>query len=194
MTQEIEIEYKNMLTADEFDQLLNTLPFPKEGQTQTNHYFETANFSLKEQGCALRIREKNGDYTMTLKEPHTTGLLETHDHLTKQQADSWLSGNPTNADGILKQIADKGIAAADLLYYGSLTTYRRELVYGDVLLVLDVNTYLQTTDYELELEAESEQAGLNTMQQLLDDYQIEQRNTPNKIRRFFTAASDEQSD
>ncbi len=156
MTQEIEIEYKNMLTKSEFDRLLASLPFPEEAHTQTNYYFETPDFSLKEHGCALRIREKDGSFTLTLKEPHSTGLLETHNELTRQQADSWLNGKPANANKTADQLADKGIHTDDLLYHGSLTTHRRELTYGDVLLVLDDNTYLGKTDYELELEAPSE--------------------------------------
>ncbi|MFD2759816.1 CYTH domain-containing protein [Lentibacillus juripiscarius] len=187
MTQEIEIEYKNMLTKSEFDRLLASLPFPEEAHTQTNYYFETPDFSLKEHGCALRIREKDGSFTLTLKEPHSTGLLETHNELTRQQADSWLNGKPANANKTADQLADKGIHTDDLLYHGSLTTHRRELTYGDVLLVLDDNTYLGKTDYELELEAPSEKTGQTAMQQLLDEFQIEQRETPNKIHRFFAA-------
>ncbi|MFP3488877.1 CYTH domain-containing protein, partial [Staphylococcus sp. SIMBA_130] len=59
---------------------------------QINHYFETKEFSLKELGCAIRIREKDGKYTLTLKEPHPDGLLETHDLLTKQEALNWMNG------------------------------------------------------------------------------------------------------
>ncbi len=194
MTQEIEIEYKNMLTKDEFNLLLTSLPFPQKAETQVNHYFETADFSLKEQGCALRIREKNGSFTMTLKEPHTTGLLETHDQLTKDEADSWLNGRPTTTPETINRLANKGIEVDKLIYYGSLTTKRREFAYDDVLLVLDYNTYLGTTDYELELEAASEQSGQSMMRKLLDDYQIEQRKTPNKIHRFFAAKNGEESD
>ncbi|RYG72117.1 CYTH domain-containing protein [Lentibacillus lipolyticus] len=187
MTQEIEIEYKNLLTKSEFDRLLTSLPFPEEAKSQTNHYFETKDFSLKRHGCALRIREKEGSFTLTLKEPHSTGLLETHDVLTNEQAASWMNGKPIYAEKTARQLDEKGIYVDELVYYGSLTTHRRELAYGDVLLVLDDNTYSSKTDYELELEAASEKAGQTAMQQLLDQYQIEQRETPNKIQRFFAA-------
>ncbi|WP_212685903.1 CYTH domain-containing protein, partial [Salmonella enterica] len=83
MAQEIEIEFKNLLTEEEYLKLLSNLPFPKYSQTQTNYYFETEDFSLKAHGSALRIREKNGNYTLTLKETHELGLLETHDALTE---------------------------------------------------------------------------------------------------------------
>src|SRR5699024_2293642 len=93
MSQEIEIEYKNLLTKQEFDYLLGHFPFPQNSQKQTNFYFETENFSLKENGAALRIREKDGHYRLTLKEPHPDGLLETHDPLTEAEAMNWLQGN-----------------------------------------------------------------------------------------------------
>lgn len=68
MSQEIEIEYKNLITIDEYNQLLTAYPFPQEGKKQINYYFETADRKLQHQGCALRIREKSDTYHITLKE------------------------------------------------------------------------------------------------------------------------------
>ena len=46
MTQEIEIEFKNIVTEEEFDTLCKS--FSIEAFTkQVNHYFETPGFSLK---------------------------------------------------------------------------------------------------------------------------------------------------
>ena len=46
MTQEIEIEFKNIVTKEEFDTLCKS--FSIEAFTkQVNHYFETPDFSLK---------------------------------------------------------------------------------------------------------------------------------------------------
>lgn len=191
MTQEIEIEYKNLLTKEEFDRLLEKLPFPDKPQTQTNYYFETADFALKDLGCALRIREKNGTFTLTLKEPHTSGLLETHDSLTQQEASNWINGNMTDNENVAKRLTTKGISIEKLIYAGSLTTKRRELHYKNVLLVLDNSTYHDRNDYELEIEAVSEASGQETMQEILTDFNIETRDTPNKIERFFKAIGHE---
>ncbi|SEQ44288.1 Uncharacterized protein YjbK [Virgibacillus subterraneus] len=187
MAQEIEIEYKNLLTKDEFERILYSLPFPNGAQTQTNHYFETADFSLKKNGCALRIREKNNTFTLTLKEPHDTGLLETHDTLTKPEAVQWINGEFVAKEYTSKQLENKGIYLDDLKYFGSLTTKRRELNYQDVLLVLDYSSYGDTSDYELEIEATSEEIGLKMMQDILEKFNIKQRQTPNKIQRFFSS-------
>lgn len=189
MTQEIEIEYKNLLTKEEFDRLSRSLPFPKNSDSQTNYYFETRDFSLKKKGCALRIREKNGEYNLTLKEPHPEGLLETHDSLTRQEAHDWIDGNIKAKEHTAKQLAFKGIILEDLVYYGSLTTERRELYDENVLIVLDYSTYNGKADYELELEAPSQDIGIKAFDSLLITHNIKKRPTPNKIKRFFQTLS-----
>ncbi|WP_339228773.1 CYTH domain-containing protein [Oceanobacillus sp. FSL K6-2867] len=185
MTQEIEIEFKNLLEKEEYDYLLKNIPFPTEGKLQINHYFETSNFSLKEQGCALRIREKHGKYTLTLKEPHPDGLLETHDLLTKQEALSWINGTIIPKYNTSKQLLQKDIQLEKLVYCGSLSTLRREVSDQGVLLVLDYSTYNDQADYELEVEANSQKEGLRIFHQLLEENKIKERATPNKIERFF---------
>ncbi|WP_337017352.1 CYTH domain-containing protein [Oceanobacillus massiliensis] len=185
MTQEIEIEYKNLLLKKEFEQLLNSLPFPEQGKKQINHYFETDDLSLKANGCALRIREKGGKYQLTLKEPHPDGLLETHDSLTEQEARNWLEGNIITKEHTSKQMQKKGVSIDNLKYFGSLTTLRREAAYEGVLLVLDHSHYHNQEDFEFELEAPSKETGSNVFNQILKDHQIIKRETPNKIERFF---------
>ncbi|MBP2076579.1 CYTH domain-containing protein [Oceanobacillus polygoni] len=185
MTQEIEIEFKNLLEKEEYHRLLQNISFPSQGKLQINHYFETEEFSLKEQGCAIRIREKHGKYTLTLKEPHPDGLLETHDSLTEQEALSWINGTIIPKSNTSKQLLEKNIQPEKLIYCGSLSTLRRELSYKDVLLVLDYSTYNNKEDFELEIEANTKASGLQMFNQLLEEHNIIQRITPNKIERFF---------
>ena len=92
MTQEIEIEFKNIVTKEEFDTLCKS--FSIEAFTkQVNHYFETPDFSLKEAGSALRIRHKGETYTLTLKQPAEIGLLETHQVVTEDEAKMMMETN-----------------------------------------------------------------------------------------------------
>ena len=92
MTQEIEIEFKNIVTEEEFHALCKS--FSIEVFTkQVNHYFETPNFSLKEAGSALRIRHKGETYTLTLKQPAEVGLLETHQVVTENEAKMMMETN-----------------------------------------------------------------------------------------------------
>jgi len=187
VAQEIEIEFKNLLTKKEFEILLDNLPFPEYSVKQTNHYFETENFSLKEKRSALRIREKNGNYQLTLNEPHELGLQETHDNLTEEEANSWLNGKIIAKQETTKQLQQLGVRPEALQYFGSLTTERRETSYQDVLIVLDVSTYHDKKDYEFELEAKDRSTGLETFHAILEKYNIKKKPTPNKIERFFAS-------
>ncbi|WP_188455651.1 CYTH domain-containing protein [Virgibacillus oceani] len=187
MTQEIEIEYKNILTKDEFEACLHRYPFPESGVKQTNYYFETSDFSLKEHGCALRIREKNGKFVLTLKEPHPNGLLETHEPLSKEEAHEMINGKIVKRDTINNQLQNKNIAMTEIVYCGKLITVRREINYENVLLVLDYSMYNEAADYELEIEAPTEDIGKNFMNNFLAKNNINKRDTPTKIERFFAS-------
>ena len=186
MPQEIEIEFKNLLTEAEcnnLDKAFNMKNVPEI--QQVNHYFETKDFQLKQHGAALRIREKNGKYQSTLKQPQGEGLLETHDFLTEQEANSWLQGYITLGPEISKQLQELGISPADLTYGGSLETIRREQSYNDTIIVLDISKYSDITDYELELEAQSYAHGEHVFSTILTENGIVKRKTPNNIQRFY---------
>ena len=96
MTQEIEIEFKNIVTEDEFSTLCQSFSI-NAFTKQVNHYFETPSFSLKEAGSALRIRHKGETYTLTLKQPAEVGLLETHQVVTEDEKND--DGNNTIIEG-----------------------------------------------------------------------------------------------
>lgn len=187
MNQEVEIEYKNLLTKAEFDRLLKQYSFPEKANVQINYYLETNNFALKEKGCALRVREKNGRYILTLKEPHTHGLLETHDTLTKEEMNHVLYGGTLVKKDVADRLLTLDIPLSSLHYYGKVTTARRETEFDHALLVLDHSIYNGTDDYELEVEAPTEAIGTHVFEQLLQKQDIQKRETPNKIERFFNS-------
>ncbi|MFD1017873.1 CYTH domain-containing protein [Thalassobacillus hwangdonensis] len=187
MSQEIEIEFKNLLVKEEYERLLTALPFEQVEQVrQVNHYFETADFQLKKRGAALRIREKNGSYTLTLKEPHPDGLLETHSPLTNEDAEKWMTGLEQVGNDVLARLHSMDIDVKELNYAGALTTVRKELELDEVLVVLDYSTYHGTEDFELELEASERSVGEKAFHKLLTEHEIPERETPNKIQRFFS--------
>lgn len=190
--QTLEIEYKNLLTRKEFKRLLSEIPFPKYGVKQINHYFETKDFKLRDQKTALRIREKNNEYTLTIKQPHPKGILETNASLTKDETKQWLQGKPVFKPVIQKQLHPLGIEAKDLIYFGHLTTIRRSIWLDDAELVLDDNYYLKRRDYELELEVSEAHKGKQMFTHLLKKHHIKQRKVRNKIERFFSVLFDEE--
>lgn len=187
MSQEIEIEYKTLLTRQEYDRLQQALNFPHTAVKQVNYYFETAQFTLKEQHSALRIREKNGHYVLTLKEPHEKGILETHDHLTKVEFEHWMNGQPVPKEHVTKQLMLLDVPLAELLYFGALATERRTFTDNGISYVLDKSSYNGVIDYELEIEAPSAEAGEKAFQQIIEQYPVTKQQSITKIERFFTS-------
>ncbi|HET7658355.1 MAG TPA: CYTH domain-containing protein, partial [Bacillales bacterium] len=147
MSREIEIEFKNLLTKQEFGQLFHYFGLENKTFTlQHNHYFDTRDFMLKEQNCALRIREKNGHYTLTMKQPQPVGLLEIHQKLTKQEYER-IKTQCLFPDGeVTKELLEMNVPPATLVHFGTLSTKRVETGYQEGLLVLDHSFYLGTED------------------------------------------------
>ncbi|MBT2573807.1 CYTH domain-containing protein [Bacillus sp. ISL-51] len=182
MTQEIEIEFKNLLTKSEFLMLADAFNMMENDfKHQVNHYFDTKDFSLKQKKSALRIREKNGAYVLTLKEPAAVGLLETHQKLAAPDLDGF-----TIPEGPVKeQLTGLGINPDLICYFGTLTTKRAEKETEKGLIVLDHSRYLNKEDFELEFEAADWDEGKQAFEQLLQRFSIPQRMTKNKIMRFY---------
>ncbi|TMU88066.1 CYTH domain-containing protein [Bacillus sp. BHET2] len=187
MTQEIEIEFKNLVTQDEFSQLISHFRIKDEDFTsQDNHYFDTPDYLLKDNQSALRIRHKSGTYTLTLKTPLKEDLLETNQQLSKQEADSLLSGCVFPEGEVKNVLHSMNISTQSLQYFGTLTTSRAEINYKEGLLVFDRSSYLQRQDCELEYEVKERQSGEKIFRSLLEQLNIPLRKTDNKIKRFYT--------
>ena len=186
MSQELEIEFKNILEEDEYHQLLSAFSINDDKKIiQENFYFDTAAFSLKNHGAALRIRKKKGTYTLTLKQPVERGLLETHQVLTVEEAKQMLEGGPVIDGEVSYILKTRSINPIDVTFFGSLKTKRAEIGYKNGLLVLDKSYYLNHEDFEVEYEVTDEVIGKMIFKELLDHYKIPVRKTDNKIRRFY---------
>lgn len=186
MAQEIEIEFKNLVTEEEFNRLTSHFHIKEEDFiSQDNHYFDTSDYQLKEMQSALRIREKNGTYTLTLKTPLKEDLLETNQPLSKDQSYSLLHEGLFPEGEVRDVLNSLSIAYESLQHFGTLSTSRVEIPYRDGLLVFDHSTYLQKEDYELEYEVKERTSGEAIFLELLDQHQIPLRQTDNKIKRFY---------
>jgi uncharacterized protein YjbK len=187
MTQNVEIEFKNMLLKKEYELLLKEFNITQdEIFTQENHYFDTTDFALKTKSSALRIRFKKDFFEMTLKQPLEIGLLETNQPLTRSEAALAIEKGILPEGSIKKMIEDSGIPFSQLSYFGSLKTHRAEKRTEYGLVVLDHSIYLDKEDFELEFEVEDYVNGLDSFKNLLQKYKIPERKTENKILRFYT--------
>ena len=81
----IEIEYKTLLTKEEFNRIKDYLQ-QVEPIVQTNYYFDTINFELKTHKMSLRIRTFTHSAELTLKVPKKIGNLEYNHQLSLTEA------------------------------------------------------------------------------------------------------------
>lgn len=186
LEQNLEIEFKNLLNRQEFELVAKEFSLgPESFRRQVNHYFDTPSFSLKEKGAALRIREKGGNYILTLKQPQEIGLLETDQRISAAEAEAAIGNGPLPNSGVAGEIGKMGIRYEDLVYFGTLATVRAEANFQNGLLVLDHSSYLDTEDFELEFEVSDFDEGREAFRSLLDRLGIPERKTPSKIHRFY---------
>lgn len=186
MDQHIEIEYKNLLTKQDFERLLQFFKIePNQFFTQQNHYFDTKNFNLKSQASALRIREKNETFELTLKQPAAEGKLESNQTISKQEAEAFLNDGQFPAGAVQNIIIQAGINPLNFTCFGTLRTDRAEISYRGGLIVLDHSFYAGKEDYELEYEVEDAQAGQKIFIELLETLNIPLQKTENKVKRFY---------
>ncbi|MEH7177474.1 CYTH domain-containing protein [Neobacillus vireti] len=187
MSETIEIEFKNLLTKDEYQILLGAFKVEESQiKSQKNHYFDTPNFALKKLGSALRIREKGNHFEMTLKQPAAVGLLETTQLLIANEFQAAIQYGTLPKGEIHDRIQQLDDISFSLIeYFGSLLTKRAEFQYKNGILVLDHSLYLKTEDYEVEYEVEDFQLGQAAFQELLHQFRIPIRKTQNKIERFY---------
>jgi uncharacterized protein YjbK len=186
LAQEIEIEFKNLLTKEEYMQLIQQFSIKDTAfRVQENHYFDTPGFHLKKKQSALRVRQKGGSFTLTLKTPITDGLLETNQRLSSGQAEELLK-HGIFPDGEVKDfLLNLGASVSSLHHFGSLTTKRAELEYRGGLLVFDESSYFDKVDYELEYEVKDFKEGEKIFFDFLKEQEIPVRETENKIKRFY---------
>ncbi|KML02167.1 hypothetical protein VL05_10785 [Bacillus stratosphericus] len=183
MAQEIEIELKQLLMKEEFEQLKEYFQLKDEDfHTQTNYYFDTPQFDIKSKFAALRMREKGGQWVLTLKEPHEIGLLETHQTIDPPTS---LEHFHLPEGEVADRLVHLHIQKDQIVYFGSLETSRAEKMIKEGLIVLDHSRYLTVEDYELEFEVSDLDIGQADFTALLQQFQIPPRHTKNKVVRFY---------
>ncbi|MGX9807082.1 CYTH domain-containing protein [Exiguobacterium acetylicum] len=182
--QELEIEFKNLLSEQEYLSLFTHYASTKQPIWQANDYFDTPDFELRKKGAALRIREKKQGLVLTLKQPHEDGLLETHVTLSANEAEDLFKYGLIHSDEMNHQLKSFDLQGS-LEHLGRLETERIDIVLPEGLLVLDKSRYLGYTDYELEFEVSNFKQGQKDFEQLLLEHDIPQRETKNKIVRFM---------
>lgn len=179
----LEIEYKTLLNQDEFKRLEARFSHVKP-VTQTNYYFDTDNFDLKNNRMSLRIRTFSDKAELTLKIPQEIGNEEYNQDLTLVDARQIIKDVKFPEGDIKSLLMDKQIPLNKLILLGHLTTKRRETTTPIGLMALDYNHYSGHIDYELELEVTDAKQGQTDFEQFLSDYNISFKYAKSKVARF----------
>lgn len=190
MAQHVEIEYKNLLTKDEFIRLRKHFTITDDQfKEQTNYYFDTNRFALAMTKSSLRVRTVPNRAELTLKQPHPHGLLETNEDISVDAATDFITENifPLQATQIKQIFTSQGIPLDQLICLGQLTTYRAEFPFATGLIALDHSCYLNKQDFEIEYELTDKINGTDSFHLLLQQLNIPVRQTKSKIERFFEA-------
>ena len=187
LEQNLEIEFKNLLTKSEYDTLLQTV-FSDGNQkkiVQQNYYFDTKDHQLKNQHSALRIRKTDSFNELTLKVPSQGHLLETNLSLRDNVCSEILKAKQLKLSTIHADIEIDNISNDSVFYlFNQFETVRFEQIRGDHLLVLDQTTFQNgTIDYELEIESSDAKMGKAFFEEFLKSHSISIRPAKPKIAR-----------
>ena len=168
MSSNIEIEAKVLLLKDEYNAIIEKLNLQKYRKIkQTNHYIDTPDRYLKKNGIALRIREKDEEFELTLKTPLSEGLLEKNENISWRDFEN-LSERQIFPDGnIRKFLLILGVKVSDLKVLTSLCTERIHVEFEGFGLALDKNIYSNIVDYELEVESSSMERAQEEIEKIL---------------------------
>ena len=173
MSSNIEIEAKVLLLKDEYNAIIEKLNLQKYRKIkQTNHYIDTPDRYLKKNGIALRIREKDEEFELTLKTPLSEGLLEKNENISWRDFEN-LSERQIFPDGnIRKFLLILGVKVSDLKVLTSLCTERIHVEFEGFGLALDKNIYSNIVDYELEVERSSIERAQQEIENILNECDI----------------------
>lgn len=193
MNQELEIEYKNVLTYDEYNRLFEA-EFKESSESsqiisQTNYYFDTMETVLRSHGSILRVRVADAFNELTFKVPSQGFLMESNYFLSDRsvkeiiQKKRFVLSSFISSSDHLPNLEEISI---DTTYYmfNQFSTKRLEKQIGDYLIVLDKTTFQNgVVDYELEVESADAETGLIFFNHLLNKHAISQKETLPKIAR-----------
>lgn len=194
MSRNIEIEFKNMVDRESFIKLLNFFHIAEtDFITQKNHYFDTNGLSLGQKKSALRIREIDGRFELTMKKIAEIGILEINQSISGNQAVEMLDGKAFPSGEISDELILMGVSPATLEYKGVLQTKRAHASFKSGQLMFDHSTYLGKEDFEIEYEVPEQYSSLgeNEFNGLLIELNIPRTHADNKIKRFFDAKKED---
>ena len=171
-----EIEFKTLITKEQYDNLLLEFGLDNNVFAQTNHYFDTEDTKLISEQTVLRIRQKGNNFKITKKTRADVGADETHILISKEKALD-----------ILENGFDASIIGIPYFVHkvAELTTYRVSTPYKNGTLFFDKSEYYGNVDYEIEYEVDDVKEGTIDFQKFLEDHDIVYKESIRKSKRAY---------
>lgn len=187
---EIEIEFKNLLTKEQYEKLLTFFKLhPENAIFNDNYYYDNIN-TLKENNCALRIRHTKNKSEMTLKIKGIEQNIEINVALNNKIVPEKLNFDELPFE-IRKTLNEYNISFEIATQIAIIKTTRHEIKGYDGLIVIDKTTFKNNiVDYELEFEVNNYNEGLTNFEKLLSDFNINLKPTAPKIARAIKYQQD----
>lgn len=176
----LEIEYKLLCSKEQFEQL-SALYQPLKFIKQVNTYYDTEDQQLRQLHCAMRIREKEGSFIFTLKEPMEEGHLEHEWILNDNSINAIMNHNE------IQELLHRLNIQKELHVTAHLETYRAVVQLHQAELCFDINHYSNQTDYEIEYECTEPHDGKAIFNQILNQVDLHyEKNCMSKIARALS--------
>ncbi len=183
---ETEIEFKNLITSDQFKQIRDSLFIDITPFYQTNFYIDTEDLQIRKNILMLRVRELEDRFVLTLKVPNEAHIItEYHQILDESVLEKTNIDESDLGADIINVLKERNIDTNALKIQGQLETIRYERTYKNGLLMLDESQYFGETDYELEYEAKNVSDGKVVFNEILDHYDIQRTEEVVKSERFY---------
>lgn len=182
----VEQEYKYLLSQADFQHIYDKLSHSHNPTyiLNFNYYYDTPDFLLKQFGYTLRIRQINGKLTLEVKRPsQTSGYKRVREETSLPIEELTQKLDVQNIITPLPFIITQQPELLGLLVTERTTFYIEEGIKVD----LDQSSYLGMTDYELEIEYDSDKANeaVQWFHRLTNDLDMP-ANRKGKRSRFIT--------
>lgn len=179
-----EVEFKTLLTKEEYRRLYEK--FKNNGtDIQSNHYFDTARFSLKATDASLRVRERN-NLELTLKKKKGYAVQQFSYEITREQFEeiknTGILPECEIANEVKAMIGDQKINN-----FMTLSTERMIFPYNKGFLFLDKSNYLGMVDFELQYVAKNYHNGKQEFIAIINELNIQYKKAEKKIKRAYNA-------
>ncbi len=147
----LETELKCIITKEVFEKVKGAYTWDKI-ITQTNHYYRALTPILKQNGITFRVREIDNTFKLQIKKHKNADsplqICEEYEREIENAPDFF-------DEKTVLELTE--VDAGEVFLIGSATTQRYSLMWNNTTQIcLDYTTYLDTQDFEIEIEYEGE--------------------------------------